>query len=386
MSLLGRRELDRFSACLRMYVSGVPEGRELAWREAQLFDRLPLSSRLPGTFYRYQSETSVIEFRADGSGQFHADGKLPAEVDPSRVVVIPDGGPVPTLMEEMLSLLGQVTEPKESADWAADLAATLKNLASPARSLRLVQGFQAVLAKASGSAKSQLEFLRPAALKMVESDLLLGRVTAPDACGLLMLTALAEAVAAQDEELCAKIVEKAATRSSAELGELGAGTLDDCWLRGLTSQVTAALDIMRSRGEGILRDAQRADYTKVPAEQLLGIYYGQLLQAVPWFIGAEGGYHQLQTIPGLDAETLAAFAHKAETAEEKLVRLWNALLYAVRDSDLSQLHGRQGYLKHILPEQQDRAKQFVFETIQLNYFYPPIFEKILLGEQIPLES
>ena len=57
-----------------------------------------------------------------------------------------------------------------------------------------------------------------------------------------------------------------------------------------------------------------------------------------------------------------------------------ALLYAAQDVDLSQLRRSQAEVRWLLQKDAAQAKARVHEIIDLEFFYPPNFESVLLGE------
>jgi hypothetical protein len=110
------------------------------------------------------------------------------------------------------------------------------------------------------------------------------------------------------------------------------------------------------------------------------MYYGGL-QAIPYLLAAEEGYHKLKHAPNVADHDREAFAHKSETAEEKLVRIRTALLYAAQDVDLSRLRGKQAEVRELLRTDCQKSEALVSEIINLELFYPLNFRSVLLGEE-----
>jgi hypothetical protein len=370
-----------YGACLRLYVEWTPEHGESAWQQMQQYEQLSDEQKMPGHWYRYEGEDGLIEVQADRSGEWHRDGKLPEGVDAASVVVIPKGKPVAGLQDRLVAILESL--PKDAPNHAEieEMLAVVRDLPSAARAQRLVKNFQKTLASAPTVAEEQVRFLQQASQQMVGKELLTGKVRGYDVAGVLLIAAIAEAVAASDAEKCVAMMTKAAGLEVQELAELGAKVIDDCWWRGMPEKVTAALDSLRSTGEKILRVAQEGFCPEGHPELMLDIYYNGLLQAVPYFLAAEEGYHKLTFAPKLSQDDKETFAHKAETAEEKLVRLDEALLYAVQDVDLSRLHGKQAEIGALVKSDRAKAEALVFETINLQFFYPLNFKSVLLGDE-----
>jgi hypothetical protein len=373
-----------YSAYLRLYVEWTPEHGESAWQQAQQFEQLSQEQKMPGHWYRYEGEDGLIEVQADRSGEWHGDGKLPEGVDAASVVVIPRGRAVPGLQDRLVAMLEGLPKeaPSDTANRAEieEMIAMVRDLPSATRAQRLVKNFQKTLASVPAVAEEQVRFLRQASQQMVMKDLLAGRVRGYDVAGVLLIAAIAEAVAATDAQMCVAMMTKAAGLEVRELAESGARVIDDCWWRGMPEKVTAALDSLRSTGEGMIRSAQEGRYPEGHPEMLLDIYYASLLQAVPYMLAAEEGYHKLMMAPKLSQEDKERFAHKAETAEEKLVRLDEALLYATLDVDLSRLRGKQAEIRALVKTDREKAEALAFETINLQFFYPLNFKSVLMGD------
>jgi hypothetical protein len=370
----------RYSAYLRLYVAWTPESAETAWQDMHRFERLGDEQKQPGHWYRYAGSAGLIEVTPDGSGQWHQDGKLPDGVEPAAVIEIPAAEPVPTLLDEMLAILKRVPKTAPHHAETVEMIQVLKDLPTPERAARLVKNFQSTLATVPASADEQIRFLRQASQQMVGTELLTGKVRGYDVAGVLIVTAIAEAMAAADPQTCSAVLTKAAAQEVGSLAELGSRVMQDCWWRKMEEKVTAGLDSLRSEGERIVRSAQQGVYPEGHPELALDMYYGGLLQAIPYLLAAEEGYHKLKHAPNLTEDDRGGFAHKSETAEEKLVRIRTALLYAAQDVDLSRLRGKQAEVRELLRTDRQKAEALVSEIINLEFFYPLNFRSVLLGE------
>lgn len=371
----------RYSAFLRLYVAWTPEHGEAAWQDAHQFERLSDEQKQPGHWYRYKGTTGLIEVQADHSGEWHADGKLPEDVDPGSVIEIPAGEPVPTLLDEMVAILRRLPKTAPNHSEVAETIAFLKDLPMPERAARLVRNFQNTLATVPALAEEQMRFLRQASQQMVGKELLAGKACGYDVAGVLIVAAIAEAIAATDPQTCSKVLAKAAALEVGALAELGSHVIADCFWRDMQEKVTAGLDSLRSQGERIIRSTQEGLCPEGQPELVLDIYYGGLLQAVPYLLAAEEGYHQLLHAPNLSEDDADAFAHKAETAEEKLVRMREALLYAAQDVDLLRLRSKQAEVRALSKMDPAKARALVREIIELEFLYPLNFTSVLLGEE-----
>ncbi|MDQ2839496.1 MAG: hypothetical protein M3Y72_00320 [Acidobacteriota bacterium] len=370
----------RYSAYLRLYVAWTPESGEAAWQNAHHFERLSDEQKQPGHWYRCEGLAGLIEVTSDGSGQWHQDGKLPEDVDPGTVIEIPAAEPAPTLLDEMIALLKRV--PKTAPHYAetVEMIEVLKDLPTPERAARLVKSFQNTLATVPAVAEEQIRFLRQASQQMVGTELLAGKVRGYDVAGVLIVASIVEAMAVTDPQTCSAVLTKAAALEVGSLAELGSRVMQDCWWRKMQDNVTVGLDSLRSEGEKIVRSAQQGLYPEGHPELALDMYYGGLLQAIPYLLAAEEGYQKLKHAPNLTEDDAEAFAHKSETAEEKLVRIRTALLYAAQDVDLSRLRRKQAEVRELLRTDRPKAEALVSEIINLEFFYPLNFRSVLLGE------
>jgi hypothetical protein len=186
------------------------------------------------------------------SGEWHPDGKLPDGVEPAAVIEILAAEPVATLLDEMLAILTAVPKTAPHHSEAVEMIQVLKDLPTPERAARLVKNFQNTLATVPASADEQIRFLRQASQQMVGTELLAGKVRGHDVAGVLIVTAIAEAMAATDPQTCSAVLTKAAALEVGSLAELGSRVMQDCWWRKMHEKVTAGLDSLRSEGERIV--------------------------------------------------------------------------------------------------------------------------------------
>jgi hypothetical protein len=147
----------RLNAMMRFYVSRSPAAAEAIWQSRQQFERLPVEKKQLGHWYRYPGPGGLIEVRADGSGQWHADDSLPEGTDPSLVVDVPAGEPVPTLMDTMAAIVGEYPKNVPEAALVAAIPKRFEDLGSPDRAMRMVKGFQQTLASIPADAGKLLQ-------------------------------------------------------------------------------------------------------------------------------------------------------------------------------------------------------------------------------------
>ena len=122
-------------------------------------------------------------------------------------------------------------------------------------------------------------------------------------------------------------------------------------------------------------------YPEGEPELQLEIYYGSLLKAMPYLLAAAKGYHQLSVMPNLSEDDREAFAHKYGTADEKAVRVLTALYFAVLDVDGSRLAEQRGFVQSLLKVDRKKAEGLVTELVDLQFFYPPAYKALLMGDE-----
>jgi hypothetical protein len=370
----------RLNSIMRLYVSWSPEAAEAVWQSRQQFEQLAPEQKQLGRWYRYPGPGGLIEVRSNGSGQWHADDSLPEGTDPSLVVDVPVGKPVPTLLDTMAAILGEYPKDAPACPQIVAILDRFKGLSSPGRAIQMAKGFQQTLASVPPVAEKQLQFLHQASRQVVEEDLVAGKVTGNEVSGVLMVTAIGDAIGAANPGFPA-LMKMIAGWEVGSLEELGARFAEGCWHFGMGSKVTEAFDALRSDGEKRLQTALQGQYLNEPPERVLDIFYAMLLQTIPYLLAASNGYYKLSHAPNLSPEDLKAFKKKSNTAEEKLVRLMTALQYAVTDVDLSRLRAQQREVAAALAAgDTDRADSLVRMVVDLEFFYPPAFKPILLGK------
>jgi hypothetical protein len=364
---------------MRFYVSRSPDAAEAVWQSRQQFEQLPAEKKQLGRWYRYPGPGGLIEVRANGSGQWHADDSLPEGTDPSLVVDVPVGKPVPSLMDTMAAILGEY--PKDAPE-AAQIAAIPQRflvLSSRERATQMVKALQQGLLSVPPEVGKQLQFLHQASRILVEEELAAGKATGEEVSGVLTITAIADALSADPRFVA--MMRTIAGWEAVALDQLAGWLIKTCWENGLGEKVTVALDALRSDGEKRFEAALGGQYLDEPPERILDIYYGLILRTIPYFLAVSNGYYELSQAPKLSADDLSRFKKKSNTSEEKLVRLMTALQYAVTDVDLSRLGEKQARAAAALAAgDRDGANSIAKQAINLEFFYPPSFWPVLLGK------
>ena len=369
----------KYLAWLRLYVAVSPESAEDAWKVAQCFDAVKPEDQIPGHFYRYAHDNSLIAFKADGSGQWYPSGQMPEGFDPARVVELPDFL-VKNLRDELVSLLNAALENAPDHQQIAEKIEIINNLHTADRAARLLASLLTTLRQVAESGAAKVEFLEQAANQMVGKELLAGKVTGRDAAGVVFMSAMAKQLAQMDEKTCLAIVTRMLNIAAGSTEELGAAMLKECIRLNLKEQIAGALSALQSTGNEIVKQAQAGTYPEGHPEYCLEIYYGGILQAIPYLLSAQDNYTFLKNAPGLTEDEREIFAQREEATEERAVRLRYALLFATGDLDQSRLRSMQGYTRFLLKQDRKKADEFVRQTIEYQFFYPRNFVSVLTGE------
>jgi hypothetical protein len=74
------------------------------------------------------------------------------------------------------------------------------------------------------------------------------------------------------------------------------------------------------------------------------------------------------------------FARRHGTADEKAVRVLTALYFAVLDVDGSRLAEQRALVQSLLEIDRKKAEGLVNELVDLQFFYPPAYKALLMGD------
>ena len=368
----------QFNAYLRLYVAVTPESAEQSWRQAKCFDAIRPEDRTPGHYYRFHDDDSLIEFKPDGSGQWHPADQLPDGFDPARVVDVP-AFPVKSLRDELLSLLNGALENSSDCEQITEKIAIISNLSMPERAARLLAGFRGALQQVPETVAAKMQFLEQAASQMVGRELPAGKVHGRDTAGVLFISALAKQLAALNEKVCLAILAGLLKVQAGSMEELGAIMMNECWHLNLKPQVSEALSQLQSSGNGIVKQAQEGAYPDGHPEYCLEIYYGGILQAIPYLLSAQDNYFYLRNASNLTEDEQEIYAQRQEATEERTVRLNNVLLYAAQDVDQSRLRAKQVYIRSLMKTDTQKAEEATRQAIEFEFFYPRNFRSVLIG-------
>jgi hypothetical protein len=373
--------MHHFLGFLRFYVAITPQSAEELWQMMNRFEQRPSSGSGPIHWYRYAGELHLTEIRPDRSGQWHADGKLPEGVDPSSVVVIPLVRPIPTVLDNLLSILRQIPANAPNREQTTAMMQTIEELGTPQSAARLARDLQMRLAEMPSVAEEQIRFLEQVSERMLRAELHEGRVRGSDVAGLLMVREFARTVAWVNPQACAGMLSDAVMLKLSEIEDLATFMLQICWNGGLSEQLRQALDWLRGQGDKAIETARLGMYPDGEQELQLEIYYGSLLKSLPYLLAAMKGYYKLSKMPNLSEDDREVFARRHGTADEKAVRVLTALYFAVLDVDGSRLAEQRAFVQSLLKIDRKKAEGLVNELVDLQFFYPPAYKPLLMGDE-----
>jgi len=361
---------------LRYYVCTLPAMAEAGRRRHLSFEKLSPEQRAPGHWYHFAGDPGLIEVRGDGSGQWHPDGVLPEGVDKSYLVEVPLIDAPHLLRDELIAAIDSDEQAASDAQ-LKEVREHVTELGSPAGEKHLAVEFQRVLSTIADIPEEKLRFLQHAAKQVLRRELMHGRATGVDAAALLMFHAVAKQLA-QTPDILLAVAGQMASHEVSSLDELASVVIRDCWNRGLQEQATAALDELRQQGEGVIAQARDTSSVEGDPRLVLPYFYGGLLEALPYLLACYDGYDTLCHAP-CAADEKTRYMKRRNTSEEKVVRLRDALLHAVRDRDLSELFSRQAFLRALEQEGKlDQVEDFIHDLIDLKFYYPPLFRSVLM--------
>ena len=115
-------------------------------------------------------------------------------------------------------------------------------------------------------------------------------------------------------------------------------------------------------------------------EMMLDLYYFGLFLAAPYLRAVMVGYEVLSRKPGLSDEARQRYSIWANAAEEKLVRISDAMLFAIRDLDGSEARRRRDEIQALIQaDQAEKAQGLAMSLVDLQLFFPKPFKRVLLG-------
>ncbi len=362
-----------FGALHRILAVVAPEGGEAGWQEAHAFNQLPDSAKKAGNWYR-----------GIGSGFIHVDENLngefvktlPGDVDPETVVSLVSTNHA-SVLETMNALIPGI-EPKLRETFQARLDALIET-SSSAHPRNLVRKFREEVFTASiASTQNLLDYLAKTSEDFLSEGMVQGRVAGIEAAALLLIRRLAEAIAPEAAS-AKRVLIMLAAPGPVKIETVVGQFVRDCIHNGFSVQVESVLMELLREGDGLVSGAQEGYYPVGRQDMMLQLYYFGLLGAAPYLRAAMVGYEVSSQNPLLSEEQRTEKMVFANAAEEKLVRVSAAMLFAVKDLDGTEGRFKRAAIQTLLNAgDEDKAYGIAMEAVDLNLFYPKPFKKLLL--------
>ena len=361
-----------FAALQRLLLVVDPDYGESGWQVAHSFLLLPSDKQSANHWYRGRG-SGFIHVDENLNGQFVKE--LPVDVDPASVIDLPPAQ-YPTVLETMKSLL-----PKFENGRRPEFESRLNELtktAAPTHAQEHVRKFQ-FLAQAAlmASQETLLTYLRKQADFHYQEGMIKGSVTGTEAAAALLIQKLAEAITGKGA--AAAVFQRLVSSHVISMEQLSAYMVRDCILNGFSQQADEVLAAVLREGNGLVEGAREGLHPIGHPEMMLDLYYFALLGAAPYLRAAMVGYEVAAMNPALNDANRQTYATRANAAEEKLVRVSDAIMFAVKDLDGSESRVKRAQIQEALAaEDDDKAQGLAMEAVDLKLFYPKPFKQVLL--------
>lgn len=362
-----------FAALQRLLVVVDPDYGESGWQVAHSFLLLPPDKQSANHWYRGRG-SGFIHVDENLNGQYVKE--LPADVDPASVIDLPPAQ-YPRVLATMKSLL-----PKFEDGRRPEFESRLNELtkaSSPTHAQEHTRNFQ-FLAQAAlmASQKTLLTYLRKQADFHYQTGMIQGSVTGTEAAAALLIQKLAEAIA-RASPAADTVFQRLVSTPVISMEQLSAYMVRDCIQNGFSQQAYEVLRAVLSEGNGLVEGAREGLHPVGHPETMLDLYYFGLLGAAPYLRAAMVGYEVAARNPALSDAERKTYATRGNAAEEKLVRVSDAMMFAVKDLDGSQSRVKRAEIQKALATgNEDKAQGLAMEAVDLKLFYPKPFKQVLL--------
>jgi hypothetical protein len=374
-----------FAAMQLLLLAVDPAHGESRWSTAHRFDALPDDLKAPGHWYKPADGVGAIRVDEHMNGQWYPEA--PPDLDLASVVTIPST-PVVSLFDTMMAIADrELPDSRLAGSPLARNVSNLRELVSAGSAARRTRAFHDAAFDALAKSKDTLRRTIDEAAEHATSDALNdGTGTGRDAAGLLLMRTLAQALTPRLSDLASpdgfkamRVLGQITAPGASELEELGGRFVRDCLAAGFATETKDALARLLATGSGAIEAAREGYHPVGHPEAMLPIYYVGLFLAAPALRAAMLGYRILASMPGLADKDRKTFSIRANAAEEKLVRVGDALLYAIRDLNGDEARVRRAEIQRRLAAgDKDGAEGLAMELVDLKLFYPKPFKAALL--------
>jgi len=362
-----------FAALQRLLLVVDPDYGEDGWQVAHSLRMLPRDKQSANHWYRGRG-SGFVHVDKNLNGQFVKD--LPAGVDPASVIDLPPDQ-YPTVLETMKSQLPKFEDARRP-EFESRLNELTKT-ASPTHARGHARNFQ-FLAQAAlmASPETLLTYLHKQADFHYQEGMIKGSVSGSDAAAAIVIQKLAEAIVNKGPASAA-VFRRLAGSPVESMEQLGAYMVRDCIQNGFGQQADEVLEAMLREGSGLVEGAREGLYPVGHLEMMLDLYYFGLVGAAPYLRAAMVGYEVAALNPELSNADRKTYATRGNAAEEKLVRVSDAMMFAVKDLDGSQSRVKRAeILAALATGDEDKAQGLAMEAVDLQLFYPKPFKQVLL--------
>lgn len=360
-----------FFALQRLLLVAKPSFGETRWQGQHGFGSLSAEQREPGHWYRSPNGFIYIDERLNG--QFVKE--LPPEVDPVSVIDVPYEG-ARRVLDVMAALITAM--PAELQPRFLMILENLKRTSAEDHELELTRQFQVDLfARLTRPAEEVLAFLHQRREFYQLQGVFEGFACSLDVSGAVLIEALAREVLAAPGN-GRRIVNMLAAPGAPTMDWLAGGMVWDCFAHGLGDAALRALARLSEEGNEMVDAAREGVFPVEQPEMLLPMYYFSMLGAAPYFRAVMVGYETAATVPALPEETRRLYATRANAAEEKLVRISDAISFSVRDLERDEKQVYRAEVQKLLAEgEEDKADDLVMTVIDLSMYLPRSFREYL---------
>jgi hypothetical protein len=376
MEIWDRKALA-FAALQRLWVAYEPEFAENQWQEAFAFGALSDQQRAPGHWYRHEGQSGYIQYYAVGDqGEFHAE--LPAGIDQSSIVVIPRIEGIPSIYDRIKGLLLETSPTPGPA--VQSMLDDMDELRGPAHARRIKFEISSGGSESLHAGKDALiGFLNDKLQKLSTEGLGQSRITGFEVAALMLLDSLSRQLAAATPAPPSSLIYKMFDPTGVpSLPEMTARFIADCFKAGMGQAASAAFDQIRKGGDGTLAAARDMTPGDMHPGLYLDAYYAGLQQAGIRFLAVRWGWLSALMFGGLTDEDRERFTKRANSAEEKLVRMNSALMYAVQDLDGSRYREKQKVIREAREAGlAAKADAVLFNVFDSQMFYPKALRDVL---------
>ena len=360
------------TALARFYLVIDPASAESRWRASVEYDLLPEDHRAPNHIYRFARGSGVIVYDADRNGQFFKE--MPPGIDPATIVDVPAVANVPSLA----SVIAAQLERAGASAHASALGSNIVAVAEPAQPRRALDAFRQEISPALGAGIDGLRSELDSLADGYAGTLLEARNTGRDAAAVRLLAAMAREIDAAD-----RILERALSRDASSLEETSVMFERDAIMRGFGEQVFAAAEKLRKDADTAVETAREGAFPPGHPELALTIFYTALFAAALRVQAARIGYIILGLNPAIDERARTRFKTNENVAEEKLMRITTALLYAIKDITGAGANAARAEIEALKAQGKTEEADARLTDIINAFDYPRTFRRLLGGDPAP---